>query len=63
MNPFSLTGKKVFITGASSGIGRAIAIACGQTGAELILSGRDEERLNTTLASAGGNGKIIKTDF
>ena len=63
MIPFSLAGKKVFITGASSGIGRAITIACGQMGAELILTGRDEERLNNTLASAGGNGKIFKADL
>lgn len=39
-NPFSLTGKTVFITGASSGIGRGIAIACSKMGADVILNGR-----------------------
>jgi len=32
-NPFSLEGKKILVTGASSGIGRSTAIACAQMGA------------------------------
>lgn len=49
-NPFSLEGKKIFVTGASSGIGRATAIECSKMGASLIINGRDEERLKGTLA-------------
>lgn len=48
-NPFSLIGKQILVTGASSGIGRAIAIECSRMGASVILTGRDEVRLNETL--------------
>lgn len=49
-HPFHLAGKTVLVTGASSGIGRAAAIACAQAGAGLVLSGRDQGRLDATLA-------------
>ncbi|MBS4040197.1 MAG: SDR family oxidoreductase [Flavobacteriales bacterium] len=47
--PFSLSGKTIVITGASSGIGQAIAISSAHQGAKLLLLGRDQERLNETL--------------
>lgn len=49
-NPFSLTGKTILVTGASSGIGRATAIECAKMGANLIITARNEERLNETFA-------------
>jgi len=55
MNPFSLTNKTILVTGASSGIGRAIAIACSQMGARLIITGRNEARLNETLTMLDGD--------
>ena len=60
-NPFSLNGKTVLVTGASSGIGRGIAIACSRMGATLILNGRNEERLNDTLAALEGtaHNKVV----
>ena len=55
-NPFSLSGKTILVTGASSGIGRGIAIACAGMGAQLILTGRNITRLQETLASLEGEG-------
>ena len=55
-NPFSLKDKTILITGASSGIGRATAIACSQMGAKLFITGRDETRLNETLNALDGEG-------
>ena len=48
-NPFSLEGKTILITGASSGIGRATAIECSKMGAKIIACGRNKERLENTL--------------
>ena len=59
MNPFSLEGKTVLVTGASSGIGRGIAVACAQMGGKLILNGRNEERLSETLSMLEGEGHQI----
>lgn len=54
-NPFSLSGKSILITGASSGIGRAIAIYCAGMGATLFLTARNEDRLKETLLMLEGN--------
>lgn len=55
-NPFSLEGKTVLITGASSGIGRATAIECSKIGATLIITGRNAERLQETFEALEGDG-------
>lgn len=47
-NPFSLNGKTIMITGASSGIGRSIAVACARMGGTVVLNGRDENKLSST---------------
>lgn len=47
-NPFSLVGKTILVTGASSGIGRQCSISCSEMGAIVILAGRNEDRLNET---------------
>lgn len=57
-NPFSLEGKTVLITGASSGIGQETAIQCSRLGAQIILIGRDKERLNETYNQLSGEGHI-----
>ena len=48
-NPFALNEKTILVTGASSGIGRSIAIECSRMGANVIITARNEERLNETL--------------
>lgn len=53
MQQFTLEGKRVLITGASSGIGRGIAIACARQGAECILVARNEERLREVQSECG----------
>lgn len=55
-NPFSLIGKKIFVTGASSGIGRETAILCSKMGAQIVVTGRNEERLGLTLSMLEGVG-------
>ena len=49
-NPFSLEGKTILVTGASSGIGRATAIECSKMGATIIALGRNKERLQETFS-------------
>ena len=56
-NPFSLEGKTVLVTGASSGIGREIAIACSRMGATVVVTARNEERLQATLDSMESSGQ------
>lgn len=56
MNPFSLAGKTVLVTGASSGIGRAAAIECSEFGARLVVTGRNPERLQETFSRLSGEG-------
>ena len=58
-NPFSLEGKKVLVTGASSGIGKAVAQECARCGAQLVLTARNEERLKATLDSLEGEGHTM----
>lgn len=55
-NPFSLDGKTILITGASSGIGKAAAIECSRFGARVIVTARNEERLCDTMSKLEGEG-------
>ena len=58
-NPFTLQGKTILVTGASSGIGRAAAIECSRMGARVIVTGRNEERLKETLGQLEGEGHAM----
>lgn len=63
-NPFSLGGKTILVTGASSGIGQSIAIECSRMGANVILTARNHERLNNTLSLlALGDHTMIPADL
>ena len=54
-NPYSLENKTILVTGASSGIGKATAIECAKLGATIVATGRNEIRLNETVASLDTN--------
>lgn len=58
-NPYSLQGKTVLVTGASSGIGRQTAIECSRLGARLVVTARSEERLQESLSLLEGEGHIV----
>lgn len=63
-NPYSLEGKTILVTGASSGIGRAAAVECSKMGATVIAVARNEQRLQETLAVMGaGNHSYIVCDL
>lgn len=51
---FTLEEKRILVTGASSGIGRAVAAAVARAGATVILNGRNRDRLTEALAEVGG---------
>jgi len=56
VSPFSVAGKRVIVTGASSGLGRATAIALATHGATVVACGRDRERLQATRGEMPGEG-------
>lgn len=63
-NPFSLQGKQILITGASSGIGKAIAIACAKMGATVFATARNEQRLTETISQMPeGEHKALKANL
>ena len=55
-NPYSLEGKTILVTGASSGIGQATAIECSKLGAKVIVTARNPERLQETFDQLVGEG-------
>lgn len=64
-HPFSLQGKTILVTGASSGIGRSVAIECSKMGAKLIVTARNKERLFETINCLDNNveHQIIQADL
>jgi len=55
-SPFSLAGRTILVTGASSGIGAATAGLCANLGAHIIACGRDTARLDAVVAGLAGSG-------
>ena len=55
MNPMNLSGKTVMVTGASNGIGRSTSIYLSRLGAKIIAIGRNQARLDETLAALDGS--------
>lgn len=63
-NPFSLAGRTILVTGASSGIGRAVAQQCASAGATCIITARNETRLTETLDSMSvGAHQMVLADL
>lgn len=58
-----LKGKKVLVTGASGGIGKAIAVELSSNGADLCLTGRKKSELESLQKLIGGNCEIIISDL
>jgi len=58
-NPFSLENKVILVTGASSGIGRGIAIDTSKMGAKVYITARNENRLNETFSQMSGKSNVI----
>ncbi len=55
-NPYSLEGKTILVTGASSGIGQSVAVECSKMGATVVVTGRNTDRLAETLNMLEGDG-------
>src|SRR4051794_12712014 len=58
----SLNGKVVAITGAASGIGRALALRCADLGAKLAIADIDAEALSETAKEARNRGALVHTE-
>lgn len=58
-NPFSLESKTILVTGASSGIGRGIAVTCSEMGAKVVINGRNVLKLQETLSMMEGDEHVI----
>lgn len=64
INPMSLQNKRILVTGASSGIGRAISILCSKLGGDIILVGRNIKELGNTLVQLNeGNHLVLQYDI
>ena len=61
-----LTGKKALVTGATSGIGKATALALAAAGATVAVSGRDKEKgraVVDAIRAAGGSAVFVAADL
>lgn len=61
LDRFRLDGKRLFITGGSRGLGREMALAIAEAGADVILVGRDQASLDKTAGEIRDRGRIATT--
>lgn len=59
VSPFTLEGRRILVTGASTGVGAAAARLCARMGARVLLSGRERERLVQVRDALDGSGHDI----
>ncbi len=59
-NRFDLSGRRALVSGASRGLGREIAVAMAEAGAEVLLNGRDKDRLNELCARLAADGLAVE---
>jgi len=57
-NPFTIEGKTILVTGATSGIGKATALTCAGLGAKVLAVGRNQERLDSLMLELEGDGHL-----
>ena len=57
LDRFRLDGKRVMVTGGSRGFGRAIALACAEVGADVVLAARDPDNLARTAGEVRERGR------
>ena len=62
MGTFDWKGQVVVVTGASGGIGAALAIEVARRGGSVVLAARREEKLKEVLQAAGGAGEVVPAD-
>jgi short-subunit dehydrogenase len=61
-----LLGRRALVTGATAGIGAAIAVALGRDGAEVVVLGRDAERgaeVVSSIRDGGGQAEFLQADL
>ena len=66
LDRFRLDDRRAFVTGASRGIGRAIALALAEAGADVAVAARDETRLNTLateIETLGRRAHVVPLDL
>lgn len=56
INPMDLTGKRILVTGATGGIGKETAVQLSKLGAAVVITGRNEEKLQETFTMLEGRG-------